>query len=192
MSGEAAPGGRVSPRSPRHPLAFNGDEFLYGVWRAWLLFQCIAPASVFVSVLISAAQGVGGAAQVADVVGSAFGSTLLAGVFGLPTSILAPLIGMLPAYFLGKALRRVRDERIHIAAFAVLGLVIGVGTVVAFTAVVGLGPEQMSHVWILLVLAAGVAVPFGQFAAVRRALAADAVSGASTVPTPVVLEQDAE
>jgi len=104
----------------------------------------------------------GDTAQVVDVVGSALESTFLAGVFGLPTSILASLIGMLPAYFLGKALCRVREERIHIAAFAVL------------------------------VLAAGVAVPFGQFAAVRRALTADSASVVSAVGEPVAFEQDAE
>jgi hypothetical protein len=121
-----------------------------------------------------AVTGGDGTATVLSVVGSGVSLAVLAGVFGLPTSILATSIALLPAYLLGKVLRSVRDERIHLAIFAMYGLLVGVATVAVFTAGMAFKDDSMRILWAVLVLLAGVVVPFGQHRAVRRAFQADA------------------
>ena len=87
----------------------------------------------------------------------------------MPWMIGALLIGLAPAWFLGRALRRKPRKAVHIAAFALLGAVIGAATLIVALAVGGL-PPIAPEVFIAQVAAGAMTVTTGWWMTARWAL----------------------
>ena len=87
----------------------------------------------------------------------------------MPWMIGALLIGLAPAWFLGRALRRKPRKAVHIAAFALLGAVIGTVVLLGAQTVGGLGPT-LPELFISQVIAGSLTVATGWWVAARWAL----------------------
>jgi hypothetical protein len=98
------------------------------------------------------------------------------GLFVLAWSIAAFLLGAPLAYLLGLLMRGVADIRIHLAAFVLFG--VGVGIAVAWTTPFPSGLLPWPTTATPFVLAAAIAIPLGWNRTARRALADDARSKA--------------
>ncbi|MFE6255615.1 hypothetical protein [Agromyces sp. NPDC057865] len=185
MSAEDAAGfGVESPRSPEQPMAFSVGEFKGGVFRAWGWFLlCSLPAFLFVPPALGWSGVYGNPVEpllstipLALVVYLPIGFPLVV----LPWSIAAALLGSPFAYTLGMSLRRVQALWVHLAAFTVLGVGIGVATA-AIAVITELLPAPAM---VGFVLASGIAVPLGWYRTVRRALENDELAAASVDAVP--------
>ncbi|GAA5037319.1 hypothetical protein ACFQRL_13335 [Microbacterium fluvii] len=151
-------------------MAFTRREFAYGAWCAWLFFQCAGALAVFTTGVIVTLPS-GGAASSGSVVSGAFMISVMGGTVGLTASTISTLLGSPLAWLLGVSLRSIRSERLHLLSFAILGAGVGVATLWAVSIVLPL--PALDGLWVALVVCGGVAVPFGQHKALRRARRAD-------------------
>jgi hypothetical protein len=150
----------ASPRTQAEPMAFTFSEFLLGVSAACVAFF---PLVGLANLLI-------GSGVVIVIVLSVAAVPVAALVFG-------PL-----AHLLGRTLRFTRRTAVHLAAFAALGLVVGVVTTSVVLLVMSSGrafaaPDFWTPptIWLFAptVLAATGAVPSGWWCAAHRALRGD-------------------
>jgi hypothetical protein len=180
MSAFSMPEGFESPRSERYPNAFTYDELLRGAALAYVFFQLMGMVIVF---WIGTIDGVVVGLQTHPVswaeapvmgLGYAFG----AGVIGLPVSFASLAVGSIGAKGLGMLLRRVRGDRVHVAAFAGYGVVIGAATFVVFDLITdGSDPGSFDAtlLWMVIVIPLTCAtVALGRLAALTMARADDA------------------
>lgn len=158
MSGAGVPG---SPRTAAEPMAFTAREFWWGAFSAVRWFSL---ASLLMCLVMTF-----------------FGESPYAIAFllyALPVSVLIALVEMLvwagPAWALARSLRRVPSEPVHLAAFAVLGMAVGVSTILVLNySITGGFDLSLSLVLSVFAVAAAIVVPLGRFRARRRALRAD-------------------
>lgn len=143
-----------SPRTEAEPMAFTREEFLRGVFAAggwFLLIDTVLNIYLMVGVLLV-------------VVVAAFWTAIAALAFG-------PV-----AHAIGRGLRRTSALRVHLLAFAGLGLVVGVVMTVIALSAFGGGPWNLvwdgwfSYMFATHVVAATVAVPLGWWHTARKAL----------------------
>ncbi|MFJ6651989.1 hypothetical protein ACIQLJ_04225 [Microbacterium sp. NPDC091313] len=147
----------ASPRSDEHPMGFSPGEFLRGALLAWVWF--LALSTLFFLPIF-------------------FIYFVYALLYTVPFSLAALVVGALPAYGLGIALRAVTRVPVHLAAFAVFGLLVGVATTAVAIATMGLdgqgwGYGSLSAPALATTLAATIAVPLGWWQSARRALRGD-------------------
>jgi hypothetical protein len=110
-------------------MAFTLWEFARGALIAWLGFNVLAPVIIAGwSIVAIVASGT------FSELGSVVWILLFAPIILLPWSIGALLVLGAPlAFVLGRTLRRTTTRASHFAAFAVLGMVVGVATSIAYT-----------------------------------------------------------
>lgn len=177
--------GVVSPRTSGEPKAFTLAEFTRGALLAFLVFQPMGIVIAFVSGAI-VPMGLP-AGSVSNVAQASLNFGLIAVIFGaiigLPCSIAALVVGAPGAYVLGRLVRRVRADGIHLLLFGLFGLVLGAITMSASDAVlamiVGSGPQApgLNDVPrdVPFSCASGAAVAIGRLLALRRARKSDAL-----------------
>jgi hypothetical protein len=148
--------GRRSTRTVDAPMSFTPGEFIRGALYAWLWFLLFANA-VHIPLF-----------------GLWFFYVLY---YTLPWSIGALVVGSVPAYLLGTALRRRTSLRLHAGLFTLFGASVGVvTTTLAFTVpwsslYEGAGVYSLSTA--LVCACATIAVPLGWWQTARRALRRD-------------------
>jgi hypothetical protein len=167
-------------RTSELPMAFTFAEFARGAVRAWVAFQLVFPLSYPAIILVEALTAP--AADPGQAVSDTWAQALAWGllgivmtfVFALPWSLGAlVLVGAPAAWLLGIALQRVRSFPVHLALFAILGLVVGAVTAWLASSTMSTG-AGIPYVAIgALVTAASVA--YGWWRTASRALRDDAV-----------------
>ena len=186
-----------SPRIDAEPMAFTGYEFTRGLIIAIVAFVVVVPGGLFLlatlEVLVNRRPdatwgGVGGRFAVA---GFAFAIAIVVSALG---ALGASLIGAPIAWRIGRALRRERRRRIHLAWHALNGLLVGAvaatvahlivfaPNVLAYRGPAGFVPlilNKLSLIGILAAIAA-LCVVLGWWCTMRRALRDDA----ALVPPP--------
>lgn len=176
-------------RTPELPMAFTFDEFAGGAWRAWWTFSWVFPiafslANLAGSLLTTEPQ------WVANAINGSLYVLLFGYIWEIPWTLAGlALVGGPCAWLLGLALRRVRSLRVHLAAFGLLGLVVGALMASLAGTIMGLGPISAVPSGALV---AGVAVPYGWYRAAKRALGDDARFGEPTAPQRVPSREFAE
>lgn len=157
-------------RTPELPMAFTWEEFRGGAVRAWWMFQWVYPLSYPAIVLIMATASGSFDTLAYQLMWSLYG-VVIAFLWTFVCSLVAVVfIGAPLAWLLGRALWRVRARAVHLALFALLGVVIGAGV---STFAVPMGDETKWYFVALAVVVAGVAVPYGWWRAASRALRGD-------------------
>lgn len=185
MNAMAVRYGALSPRTPDLPKAFTFAEFVRGALTAFLVFQPMGMIIAFVSGAIvpwglpsGSTSNIWAQAALFGLIALVFGA-----VYGLPFSVAALFVGAPFAYLLGWALRRVRLDAVHLIAFTLFGLVLGLltmsGADMAMGAIGGSALQlpdlsDMPHD-VAFYCASGVAVSLGRLAALRKARKSDAV-----------------
>lgn len=105
-------------------MAFDSGEFASGAARAVLLHLVLFAIT---SGLISLAICVGNMTNQPDSAGSALsgalGLSMLVMIFAVPTSLVAALLGVFPAFMLGRGMVRIRAFRTHLLAWCAFGIV---------------------------------------------------------------------
>lgn len=150
--------GQASPRTVAEPMAFTREDFWRGAGAAWWMYLI---ALAVISVAIGATAGGFWIAVVA-----------YTGLFGAPVAFVAMLVWALPAYGLGRALRRVASPVVHVLLFALLGGVVGPVTMSVFLGLMGSG-SIVDPAFAPYALAPVVTVPLAWWWTWRRALRAD-------------------
>lgn len=121
-------------------MAFTPEEFIVGAFRALglhlvlFLIACVLAGTVaaFVDMVDRPDQWL-------SALGNGVGLTILVQLYAVPISLLALLIGVLPALLLGRAIVRVSGFRTHVVAWAGFGIVFSGATTAAVIAVLHLG-----------------------------------------------------
>lgn len=144
----------ASPRTAELPMAFTPREFVRGALMAWAWFLILS--TVFFIPLF-------------------FVWFWFPAMYTVPFSLAALMIGSIPAYALGLALRGIAAVPVHLAAFTVFGLIVGVATTSVALPLLGMGSSTWGEALLSLhslavILAATVAVPLGWWHTARRAL----------------------
>jgi hypothetical protein len=185
----AARYGTASPRTSEQPMAFQFGEFARGALIAWGWFLLLSLPALVIAAVISAWETASGAYDGwLNTIGlTIFFWVIYGGFFVLAWSIGALLLGAPLAYLLGFLLRGVAGIRIHLAAFTLFG--IGLGIAVACTTPLPTEILPWPNTTTPFVLAAGIAIPVGWHRTARRALANDAAVAAS-VREPAPLAKD--
>lgn len=173
---------RPSPRTAALPMAFTGREFFGGALAAWGYFLAlIAPATVAYLVMIIVLD-VGGVPeylmQFPTVLAIYAIAIIAAYIVIVPWSIAGFLVGASMAYAIGLSLRRTSNFALHVAAFTILGLIVGIATstlgAILFTGAVALTSPTSLVAIAIYSLVTAVAVPLGWLFAASRALRSDA------------------
>ncbi|WP_156138856.1 hypothetical protein [Microbacterium mangrovi] len=170
----------MSPRTADEPRAFTGDEFVRGAGIAYVLFQPIGALVFSVGMILEVSPG----AQ-PNVVGTIFGGALLWLVPGLLVSGLVTLLGMPLAYLLGRRMRRVDRDWIHVLAFFGYGLAVGLAVEYVFSIGSGNPFGTLLQPWSMMRAdswASGVVVSLGWLITSRAALARDRQGAAVALP----------
>ncbi|GAA3903079.1 hypothetical protein [Microbacterium invictum] len=133
------------PRTAAEPMAFTQTEFLRGALSAWLWFLLL-DISVYGIIFFPMGAAV-------------------AAMFAVPWSAAAVAVFAFPAWLLGRALRRRARVAVHVAAFAALGVVVGVITTATYL-VVATGRLEIdsffgSPLWVVNVAASAFAMVLG-------------------------------
>ncbi|MGN6206902.1 hypothetical protein [Humibacter sp.] len=183
MNAMAVRYGASSPRRADLPKAFTLGEFVRGALTAFLVFQPMGMIIAFVMAaripfnlpITPPASAIWSSSLDDGLYGVLFG-----GIYGLPTSFSALIVGSPVAYLLGTALRRIRADWIHLAAFATYGMFVGISAFIVLNGVLhatadlvlpGLG-SPFSYV--PFVCAAGIAVALGRLISLQAARKRDA------------------
>ncbi len=144
-----------SVRSDTEPMAFTRGEFLRGAMSAWLWFLGLDIAAWML--IYSPSGGV------------------VAAMYVIPWSVVGLIVFAAPAWWLARALRHTERPSRHMAAFAVLGAVVGVVVTALFFALSGLPFDPSAAVVYLVNTAAGAAaVTLGWRRGARKVLRPDA------------------
>ena len=101
-----------SVRTAAEPMAFTNGEFLRGAVTAWLLFVAF-DAVAFGTLFFPS-------------------GLMLVAVVAAPVSFLALLVFAMPAWWLGRSLRRQRRVAVHLTVFAGFGLVVALLSTAAY------------------------------------------------------------
>jgi hypothetical protein len=151
----------LSPRTPVEPMAFTRTEFLRGARSAWLwatFLHILAWTLIF------------------------FPVGMVSAYYVVPSAVAALVVGVAPAWWLGRLLRRTRPIAAHVVAFAAFGAAIGVATTLAFVAIGGMGNlfGDGFPFWMTAVnaVASAAAVVRGWWSTALRALRADGTAPA--------------
>ncbi|GAA4482545.1 hypothetical protein [Microbacterium panaciterrae] len=133
MNDEPAP----SLRTAEEPMTFRRSELIRGGFWTWVTFVALMEALLAVGVVIGASTAAGphgsSAAQDGGAFGAAWQSSISLGLYGMflaaliggTVSGLVALVATPLAGVLGRRLRHVRATAIHVAAYAILGAVVG-------------------------------------------------------------------
>lgn len=164
-----------SLRTPAKPMAFDSGEFASGAARALAVHLALF---VILSELASLVMGMvhdGPSIEVfLSALGGSIGLVLFVGAYAVPFSLIATVIGILPALLLGRALVRVRTFRTHLLAWCVFGTVFSGAVSLAISHL--LFRDQISLMSAFLVtgfLAGSAAIPLGWARTASIALRAD-------------------
>jgi hypothetical protein len=130
----------LSVRTAAEPMAFTAGEFWRGALSAWLWFLGLSTLG-FLPWLFMALH--------------------IVLLYTVPWSIAGMLIGLAPAFGLGRALRRVASVPVHIVVFTVFGAALGVGMTTIALAVMGGGYGGSAVFWLVPIVASVAAVPLG-------------------------------
>lgn len=163
-------------------MAFTGREFFDGAFAAWGWFVIlIAPATVIYIIIMSAldTQGLPSYLMQFPQVLAILGLAIISAYFFLvPWTFAGLLVGGTVAYGLGFALRRTRNLPLHVTAFAILGLVVGVATstvgAIFYTGAASLVSPTTLGAMVIYSLVTAVAVALGWLFTASNALRADA------------------
>ncbi|MFK4730398.1 hypothetical protein ROT00_11980 [Agromyces mediolanus] len=158
-------------RTPERPMAFTFGEFARGAGMAWLAFQLAYPVVFALVGTIGSIVAPATPDSVAQSIGLGLVSAFYAFLFQTPWTLGALLGGGVLAWLLGWAMQRVRALGLHLAAFATLGLAIGVVASWNATGAMGNGPSLLV---VPAALVSAAAVAFGWRWTAVRALRADA------------------
>lgn len=139
-------------------MAFAREDFWRGAYAAWWMYLV---ALAVISLALGATAG-----------GYLLAVVLYAGLFGAPVAFVAMLVWSLPAYGLGRALRRVASPVVHVAAFALLGGAVGAVTMSIFLALMGSG-SIVDPMFAPFAFAPILTVPLAWWRTWRRSLRAD-------------------
>ncbi|KJL18795.1 hypothetical protein NFX31_09110 [Microbacterium azadirachtae] len=116
---EAAP-----PRTATKPMAFDSGEFAAGAARAVALHLALF---LILSGLASLVMGMfhdGPSIEVfLSALSGSIGLVLFVGVYAVPISLIATVLGILPALLLGQVMVRVRTFRTHVLVWCAFGVV---------------------------------------------------------------------
>ena len=164
---------RESPRTPAKPMAFDSGNFASGAARAVALHMAL-----FVILSESADLVMGllhdGPTDILSALGGSIGLVLFVGAYAVPISLIATVIGILPALLLGTVLVRVRAFRIHLLLWCAFGIVFSGAVSLAVSHF--LFNDQISMMSLFLVtgfLSGGVAIPLAWARTASIALRAD-------------------
>lgn len=182
MSETAVAASRPSPRTAQLPMAFTVREFFRGAFAALGYFLALFAPVFFLHYLAFASLGAISPylppTNPFELLLPSVVMTLLAYPWALPWSLAGFLVGAPLAFGLGMALRRIANRKIHLLAFALLGLLVGIAATVAAT---GLGfgswamaPFPVSEIYVYSPLAS-FSVVLGWGFSAGRALKADRV-----------------
>lgn len=112
------------PRTPNKPMAFTPEEFIAGAFRALGLHLVLfLIACVLAGTVAAFVDRLDQADSLFSALGRGVGLTILVQFYAVPISLLALLIGVMPALLLGRAIVRVADFRTHVIAWAGFGIV---------------------------------------------------------------------
>jgi len=181
----AARYGTGSPRTLERPMGFTFWEFGRGALGAWGWFLLMSIPGLAVAPVVAAwetgiTQGYDGWL---DHIGYAIPMwVFFGGLLVLAWSIAAFLLGAPFAYLLGCLMRSVAHIGIHLVAFVLFG--VGIGIAVAWTTPFPSGLLPWPTTATPFVLAAAIAIPLGWHRTVRRALADDAAAQTSVHIAP--------
>ncbi|WP_156401868.1 hypothetical protein [Agromyces sp. Soil535] len=178
-----------SPRSAARPMAFTFGEFARGALGAWGWFLLMSILGLAIAPVISAWEtGItwGYDDWLDDIGFTIFMWVIYGGMFVLAWSMGALFLGAPLAYLLGFLLRTVPGIRIHLVAFTLFG--IGVGIAVAWTTPFPSGLLPWPTTATPFLLAAGIAIPLGWHRTARRALEDDAAATRSVCIAPALPE----
>lgn len=114
----------VSPRTIKRPMAFDAGEFASGAARAVALHIALfAIASGLISVAIGVTSMIDEPGRTSSGLSGAVGLSMLVMIYAVPISLLALLIGVCPAYMVGRWMVRIATFRIHLLAWCAFGIV---------------------------------------------------------------------
>lgn len=172
----------ATPRTATKPMAFDSGEFASGAGRALGLHLALF---VILSELASLVMGVFHDGPSIDVFfATLFGSirlVLFVGAYAAPISLIATVLGVLPALLLGRAMVRVRTFRTHVLVWSAFGVVFSGAVSLALSHL--LFRDQFSMMSAFLVtgfLSGGAAIPLAWARTASIALRAD--QGITTQP----------
>jgi len=151
----------ASPRTQEKPMAFDSGEFASGAARAVLLHLVLfASTSGLISLAICVGNMINEPLQAGSALSGALGLSMLVMIFGVPISLVAALIGVLPALLLGRGMARLRAFRTHLLAWCAFGI--------AFCSAVSVAVVYILH--------------FDQMTWISAFIVAGFVSGATAIP----------
>ncbi|WP_394279929.1 hypothetical protein [Microbacterium sp.] len=150
----------VPVRTLEEPMAFTMGEFLRGALIAFLGYPLWG---TLLTAIVSVPADPAGVLTWLPVF-----LLYLVGV-AAPWTIGTLVVGLTPAWALGRALRRVSGKGLHVAAFALLGAALGALTLVVALTIGGM-PPLTPELFIAHVGAGGLTVVTGWWFTARRAL----------------------
>ena len=105
-------------------MGFDGGEFASGAARAVALHVALfAIASVLLGLAHGVASMIDEPGRASSALSGAFSVSMLVMIYAVPISLLALLIGVCPAYMLGRWMVRIAAFRIHFLAWCAFGIV---------------------------------------------------------------------
>lgn len=165
----------LSPRTPAKPMGFDAGEFAAGAARAVGLHLALyGLVSGLISVVVGVTTGIVDPGRPAFNLGSALALPLFLLVFAVPISLIATVVGLLPAYLLGRVMMRVRSYRFHVLAWCAFGVVFS-GAVSAVLVLILFGGAVFSGSVFLVAgfVSGAVAIPLGWARTASNALRED-------------------
>lgn len=181
-------------RTPSEPMAFTPAELWRGARNTWCVFMVLLISGLILMLVMSTVFVGHGVLSLPILIAFAIG---YAAVIGGGVSLIVMLAGVPIAGLIGKGLQREPRVRVHLLAYSLLGLSLGVLTVVVAALLVGTGRIQdlIGNPLILIIAgSATVAVPLGWWRSARRALLEDrgiTVRQRAPRPDPDALAEDA-